>query len=184
MTGTNRHILKIATVVFVVAVVTWSCGKNQVEIVNKELIFDGSQEIKVFPYRYTTDSILFYTVSGDSGFSLNGIDTVSSMPVLEWDTVRSEIVIAAIFSDPIQTNQTGITNDDDIVWIWHSGLESGENKRCEYIDGYGMIDSDIDNLVPPIPLQNGHIYFWGVWAYDAAGIRVIYSSRMLRFFVE
>ena len=171
---------------FFLALLYQGCEDEDGQLLNEELIFKHSQEIVVPPFKYALtpgDTVL---VRGDLSFNSATVDTVPPTPVLSWDSVKSNIVCAAIFVNSIQTNDQTITNDTlDIVWIWHSGLSGGENGLVKFEQGVRQINtSQPESLLRAPPLNNGQTYYWAVWAWDNSGITIKFSSRQLKFTVR
>lgn len=164
----------------------FSCEESSVNIVNDNLIFSGSNEILVPGYSYISGTGRIFMISGDEGFENDITDTVNNTPVIEWDSasVKSQTVVAAIFNDAIKTDQAGIINGNNIVWLWHTGVPDGNIGQVSFNDGYSIQNNDIENKSPPVPLTGDHIYYWGVWAFDVTGTKIISSSKMFKFYVE
>jgi hypothetical protein len=178
-------LLKLFPVIFLVLFYQ-GCEKEDNTVLNEELIFRNSYEIKIPPFKYALLQGDTIYVRGDLSFNSDIIDTVPSTPVLSWEPVESEIVCAAIFKESIQSDNHLITNDtSDIVWIWHSGLSAGKNGLVKFEQGV----SEIDPVKPESdlraePLNQGQIYYWAVWAWDNSGIEINFSSRELKFVVK
>ena len=118
-------LLKLIAIFFLIFFLT-GCNDDDDIVLNEDLVFGYSYEIKIPSFRYVTiqeDSIF---VRGDISFNSDIIDTVTSTPTLSWEKVESEIVCAAIFKNKIYIEDNSIVNDtSDIVWMWHSGLANG-----------------------------------------------------------
>ncbi len=177
-------ILKLIAILFLIFLLP-QCNDDDI-ILNEDLVFGYSFEIKIPSYKYVTaegDSIF---IRGDLSFNSDIIDTVTSTPTLSWERVESEIVCAAIFKNKINVKNGTIVNDtSDIVWIWNSGLLKGENGLVKFEQGKKSINTDSPESVNnPDPLEQGEVYYWAVWAWDNSGIEIRFSSRELRFFVN
>ena len=61
-------------------------------------------------------SEITYNCRGDEGWGQPLSDTLSITPVLQWDTIPAELLVAAIFSSPIQVENATITNISDLVY--------------------------------------------------------------------
>jgi hypothetical protein len=97
-------------------------------------------------------------------------DGSASTPGFSWIATGYRHVVCAVFSSPIHVKENQITNADDVVWIWHSGLGTGREGNIRYGDGRPHpASSDA-----PAPLGLG-VYYWGVWALDDAGHAVASS---------
>ncbi|MFO7658032.1 MAG: hypothetical protein R6W78_13295 [Bacteroidales bacterium] len=157
----------------------FSCEDNNPMSQNEGLIFTYASAIDVPGYTYLsgTDTI---TVHGEAGI----VDTLTPMPVLQWDSISIPYLVAAIFSQPVEVENGVIFNTSDIIWFWHSGLESGKNGYVEFGEGKQMINGDINNLLPPVALAGTARYYWGIWGWDYSGTRVKYSSKPFTFYVK
>ncbi len=97
-------------------------------------------------------------------------DGSSYQPGFSWIATGYRHVVCAVFKSPIHVKENQITNADDVVWIWHTGLGTGREGNIRYSDGRPHpASSDA-----PAPLQNG-VYYWGVWALNDAGHAVASS---------
>ena len=169
--------------VIILLIISGACEESSDQPFNKELIFPEALEIRVPLYLYQSGEREI-TVHGDEGFKNNIVDTVTPMPVLKWDSLETELIVAAIFSSPIQELNGEISNTGDIVCIWHSGLEQGVDGLVSFTEGRRIAAGDLDSLSPPQPLPAMQTYYWGVWSWDDSGIKIIYSSRQLTFYVK
>ena len=162
------------------------CERDEDTIFNEYLIFQNSYEIEVPPYWYYTGSGDSVYVRGDLSYDSETIDTLTSTPTLAWDSVESKLLCAIIFNENIKIENYSIANDtSDIVWIWHSGLTEGVNGLVEFDQGIKRMNiSDSEPLIKADSLEKGHIYYWGVWGWNASGTKINFSSRELRFIVR
>lgn len=91
-------------------------------------------------------------------------------PGFSWIATGYRHVVCAVFNSPIHVKQNQITNADEVVWIWHTGLGTGREGNIRYSDGRPHpASSDA-----PAPLASG-VYYWAVWALDDAGHAVASS---------
>jgi hypothetical protein len=162
------------------------CEDEEEQVLNEDLIFKNSQEIQIPPFKYVLSPGDTVYVRGDLSFNSEVTDTVPPTPVLSWDSVKSNIVCAAIFAKSIQSDDHTITNDtSDIVWIWHSGLSGGKNGLVKFEEGIRNFNqSQPESLLRAAPLDEGQTYYWAVWAWDNSGIIIKFSSRQLKFTVK
>lgn len=167
----------------ILLIVFGSCEESSEQPFNKELIFPGAREVKVPLYVYQSEEREI-TVHGDEGFKNDIVDTLTSMPVLRWDSLETELIVAAIFRSPIQVLNGEISNTGDMVWIWHSGLDQGTDGMLAFTDGRSITDGNLNSLSQPQPLPAMQTFYWGVWSWDDSGIKIIYSSRQLTFYVK
>ncbi|UCH15360.1 MAG: hypothetical protein JSV22_05180 [Bacteroidales bacterium] len=178
-------LLKLIAILLLILMLP-GCNDDDDIVLNEDLVFGYSHEIKIPPFKYLTTQGDSVFIRGDISFNSDIIDTVPATPTLSWEKVESEIVCAAIFKSRINVENNSIINDtSDIVWIWHSGLPGGENGLVEF--GYGTKKYDPESPESdnePEPLEQGQVYYWAVWAWDNSGIEVKFSSRELRFVVR
>jgi hypothetical protein len=173
----------VSILVMFTAIVFSACEDISEVTLNNELIFPEAHEIRVpsYVYQSLTGDIL---VHGDEGFENNIVDTITPTPILKWDSVQNRLIITAIFVNPVQITNGKLVNTNDIVWIWHSGLEDGKDGCVAFEEGRSISDGMIENLSQPIPLPALRQYYWGVWGWNESGIKVLYSSRQMTFYVK
>ncbi len=99
-------------------------------------------------------------------------------PSFSWPATGSKHVVCAVFSERIQVKNNKITNTDQIVWLWHSGLPRGREGNVRFVDG---IDPKTEKP-PTKPLPPGK-YYWGVWALTDRG-KVMYSTLEYQFEIK
>lgn len=155
--------------------------------------------ISITPYAYI-DSGLVYTIKGErnidslmkSNYNVDSIkkyyykyvDLVSKKPALRWNEPKDlKFTAAVIFKNRISTKTNSISNIEDIVWMWHSGLGTGTQGNVRYTDGRNVVDGEIKNDQVATPLIIGKPYTWAVWSWDAKGEKIIASSREQLFYV-
>ncbi len=112
------------------------------------------------------------------------LDVVSNTPSLAWTRTNEKLVSAAIFKNRISVNETGITNTEDIVWVWHSGLNGAPEGAVSFNDGNTVTNGKILSDVPPKPLLNNTIYVYAIWAWEDKGNWISASSPEHFFLVE
>lgn len=173
----------VSILVLFITIIFSTCEELHEETLNNKLIFPEAREIKVpsYVYQSMTSEIL---VHGDEGFENNSVDTITSTPTMRWDSVQTKLIVSAIFIHPIQPAKGKIENTNDIIWIWHSGLEDGKDGWVTFEEGRSISGGVIENLGQPIPLPASHQYYWGVWSWDESGIKVQYSSKQMTFYVK
>lgn len=157
------------------------CTDDDAIISNEELIFTNSYPVNIPAYTYTDSLGSVYAVQGDTNYPLHP-DTLNSSPTLAWDSILFELVSAAIFIRPVDISGGEIKNVTDIVWQWHSGMDSDKNYRIKYFEGKNVSNGEIDYQNPAQPLSEGK-YYWGVWGWGNTGIRILHSSRQREFYV-
>ena len=171
----NKYLYIALSLVFVLA-----CEEETPIIENEELIFINSYPIEIPAYQYAASGGQIIEVRGDSSYQSTWQDTLTSTPVLAWGTSGQQLLTVAIFSEPIQVSGGAITSNH-AVWTWHSGMDAVTVNKIQYSEGLSVING-IELEGSPDPLPPGR-YFWGVWAWNYSGIRVLYSSRELEFHV-
>jgi hypothetical protein len=92
-----------------------------------------------------------------------------SSPSFSWPSTNEKHVVAAIFDRRISVRSNLITNPDNIVWLWHSGLGQGRDGNVLYRHGTAGQGGSL-----PDPLPAG-TYYWAVWALDEQGLPVASS---------
>lgn len=167
--------------------IVFSCNNSEVlPVYNPDLVFSRSFEINVIPYVYTdiTDDLL-YQVSGKTT-----LDTLGSQPEFQWGLVPSNIVTVALFNEPIQVSGGEIQNPENIIWQWHSSMDSEKKEidglfytSVQYQHGKTVINKEIQYATQPLPLQSG-LYYWAVWSWDQGGRWILYSTKLFKFLVE
>lgn len=145
---------------------------------NEELIFANSYPIEIPSYKYTDAQDDTIVVRGDSGYESSYLDTLSSAPVLAWETTRIQLLTVAIFTSPIRLSN-GEINPDSIIWKWSSGMHSDYSNAIQYSEGINVhSEANITELLP------SGLYYWGIWGWSQSGTRILYSSRELKFYVS
>ena len=165
-----------------IAFFTACTENNTITLNNEELIFTNSYPIEISSYTYADSIGTQYYVQGDSNYSLLP-DTLNDRPILAWDSIYTVLVTVAISQNPILVSAGEITNNSDLVWQWHSGMEFNNYNRIQYSEGKNVINGEISYESTPSPLTPGH-YYWAVWGWSNSGIRVLYSSRQHEFYVR
>lgn len=106
-------------------------------------------------------------------------DTVSTTPDFSWQSTGNWNVFAAVFTKKISVNNSrnSISNINDNVWAWHSGLGTGREGNISYSDGRSVVNGVLQTGLTPTPLKTDSTYFWAVWAWSNDGTRITYSSK-------
>jgi len=90
------------------------------------------------------------------------------MPSVSWPSTGRRLVVAGFFTKRLDVRQNVITNQNDVFWIWHSGLTTGREGNVTWSDGVvARFGQPIETERPP-PLAPG-TYYWAVWALDDQG---------------
>jgi len=183
MVHLSNNNITYSILIFLITIIFSTCEDVSEETLNNELIFPTAHEITIPSYVYhsITGDILIH---GDEGFQDGSVDTITSTPTMRWDSVQTELIVSAIFTGPIQEANGKIENTDEMIWIWHSGLEDGKNGWVKFEEGRSISNGFIENLDQAIPLPDSHQYYWGVWSWNESGIKVMYSSRQITFYVK
>jgi len=180
----NGFVMKLLSAIFFLILLFGSCTPEEVIPENEKLIFTNSYPIKIPSYTFQDSDGETYSIRGDTSYQSAYPDTVNSLPALAWDSLGIRIITAAIFTDHLRVTGNRIVNTDDIIWQWHSGMETETGKEgfVKYSDGRSVINDsiDYDNLADS--LDEGH-YYWAVWGWGESGTRIWYSSRELEFYV-
>ena len=88
-------------------------------------------------------------------------------PNFSWPATNEKHVVCALFARRINVRQSEITNPEDIVWIWHTGLGTGRDGNVLYEHGLSNTRGDA-----PLDRLPSGTYFWAVWALDEQGLPV------------
>jgi hypothetical protein len=168
--------------------VYYSCSQEATNLNNIDLLFPNSLRLNVPAYSYDDSLNTVYTVMGDTTYYTGIPDTLNSTPVLRWDSLGLNNCTAAIFTAKPVVAGGMISNSNDIVWQWHSGMNSEEfAAHANFSDGRNMVgDADfksIDYGHKPTPLTKGREYYWAVWSWTSDGINILFSTRVMRFYV-
>ena len=103
------------------------------------------------------------------------------------NTQNSRHIMVTIWTKLPKVNEGKIVNSKDIIWYWHTGMNNSPVGRIKYEDGAIPIDGDlntpIEKLTSPKPLEHGRSYYLAVWEWDDNGIEVISSSSISYFIV-
>lgn len=163
-----------------------SCSNEEAILENDDLIFTNSYPIRIPSYEYTdVNSGIVYKIKGDSSYySLP--DTFSSNPEFRWTDYGIKILSVAIFTNPIQVSHGEISNTEDIIWQWHTGMDSEKNDTTQWIQynaGKPVVNGEINYNMEVSPLQPSS-YYWAGWGWNSSGTRIILSSRALEFYVS
>ncbi len=155
-----------------------TCAEEESVLNNEDLIFSYSFQIRIPEYEYSDQSGTVYNVRGDTNYQTGYPDTLNNMPVLAWDSIGLGVITVAIFSSKPVVRNNEITNSNDIVWLWHSGMNFGKEGYVQFIEGKNVINGEVDDSLTPLMESK---YYWGVWAWNTAGNRILYSSMPLVF---
>jgi len=90
--------------------------------------------------------------------------TEVGQPSFSWNATSKKHVICAIFKERIQVKNNLITNQDKVIWIWHTGFGTGREGNILFSQG----GTSTTKANSPSPLQPG-VYYWAVWALNAQG---------------
>jgi hypothetical protein len=158
-----------------------NCGNDETTLSNDELIFSNSFEIHISGYEYVDEMGRLCVIQGDTTYALIP-DTVSGRPLLAWDSISTPYVTVALFRRPIVVLGGEIKNVEDVLWQWHSGMDFGKDGFVQFSQGANVYNGVIDYENLPLSLAEGH-YYWAVWAWGTAGIRILFSSRQREIYV-
>ena len=113
-------------------------------------------------YEYAYQNVLF---SGTSQIVAPVMTAGHAQPAVSWPATDEKHVVCALFSERISISDKQITNEDKIVWLWHSGL--GNGREGNVLWEHGVTGKNLDQQ--PKPLAKG-TYYWGVWALNEQGL--------------
>lgn len=117
-------------------------------------------------------------------FPANGAVIATNEPSFTWSPTGSSYVFLGVFNRPISIQNNGIANITDLVWVWHSGLGHGREGDLTFQDGVASVNGNFSSSGTPQPLVRGKTYWWAVWAWDNAGVKILYSSEEYHFTVS
>lgn len=103
-----------------------------------------------------------------------------NQPKFVWSHPDRNIELLALFNKPIKQVADTISNPQDMIWAWHTGLKTGTAGSIRYVDGIPVINGKL-SAGEVIPLEPGRTYYWAVWAWDNEGIRITDSSKVSYF---
>lgn len=104
----------------------------------------------------------------------------TATPTFSWQRTTRNLVVVGVFDNPIRVSNGRIENEDDLVWIWHTGLPDGDEGNILFSEGAGSYYGQQS----PEPLEVGQSYYWAVWAWNNEGAIVTHSSPQSRFSVS
>jgi len=104
----------------------------------------------------------------------------SNTPSFAWRTTGSRFIVLAIFEDKIDLEGKTVTNPQDVIWTWHSGIGKGREGNVSFSDGADMKNGEISNPAIATFLEPNSIYYVAIWGYDDAD-NVMYSSKEHRY---
>ena len=94
-------------------------------------------------------------------------------PSFAWQATASRYVVLAIFKEKIDLKQNQISNLEDVVWTWNTGLGKGREGNVSYSDGVDVVNGVIqDSVAPLVP----GTYYIAAWAYSD-DYELLYSSK-------
>ena len=69
----------------------------------------------------------------------------SNTPSFAWRTTGSRFIVLAVFEDKIDLEGKAVTNSQDVVWTWHSGIGKGREGNVSFSDGADVKNGEISN---------------------------------------
>jgi hypothetical protein len=166
----------------VVLLFVWSCTDDTTELNNEDLLFSDSKHILIPPFSYSDGSSEYQSI-GDTMYYTHQTDTFPDEPLFQWDSLGFRYVTVAVFNQRPVTSSSQISNIESIIWQWHSGMEFGKEGKVMFLEGKQVNDGVIRYEELPDNLEIGH-YYWAVWGWDNAAREIIYSSRIMEFYVS
>jgi hypothetical protein len=163
--------------------IVYSCADNSTTFNNNDLLFPNSLRLKVPSYTFSDSMGNSFEVHGDTSYFTGIQDTLNKMPLFKWDSLGLKIITLAVFSSKPVVLNGKINNIGNIIWQWHSGMEFGREGMVQYSEGKSVFNDTIDYNQIVLPLENGN-YFWAVWAWTNDGTEILFSSRIMSFYVK
>ncbi len=164
--------------------ILFSCQEKIEDIRNNVLIFPNSYQINVPPYNYQDSLGREFWIQGDTVLYEWGTDTINNAPTFKWDSIGLDILTVVISKAHLETYNNTITNTGDIIWQWHTGMDEGKEGLVKFSHGKNVINNTIQYDTPVSALDNGKTYYWGIWAWNFPGNKIIFSSQQLEFYVN
>lgn len=175
--------MKFITFIVSILILIAACEDDEPVLVNKDLIFTHSYPIEIPAYEYTDPvNSNHYTVRGDSGFN-SFPDTISPNPVFLWYNFGIQLLSVAVFTQTVDVQGGEISNPDDIIWEWHTGMNSEKDDTVQYSEGRNVYNGTVEYDEDVVPLEEG-LYYWAIWGWGSSGTTILYSSRLLSFYVR
>jgi hypothetical protein len=168
---------------FILLVGFYSCEKGPVGLNNNDLLFPNSVHLNIPMYSFNDSLDNIFKVQGDSIYYTGIPDSLNNEPLLKWDSIDLNIITVAIFKAKPAVVGSTIKNPGDIIWQWHSGMNLKETRgQVKYSEGRNVINDSIEYYREVLPLSKGN-YFWAVWSWSDDGTAILFSSRVMSFYV-
>jgi len=101
----------------------------------------------------------------------------SITPQFTWTVTGNKFVYLGLFTESIDVKNNRITNIEDNIWAWHSGIGKGREGDVLFSEGYDVVNGSLDKTHAPTSLSAGYTYYWAVWAWDEYGLSISDASR-------
>lgn len=161
----------------------YSCENETETLNNTDLIFHNSESLDINPYSYLDEDTNEFHIQGDTIYFTSIPDTLNNKPEFRWKSMDFGITTIALFTAPIRVSGSEIKNVNNVIWQWHTGMKFGIEGEVQFSEGKNVINGIIDYNNEPQHLNPG-IYYWAVWRWDSDGIKILYSSRQMYFYVK
>jgi hypothetical protein len=161
----------------------YSCENGTTSLNNSDLLFPNSLHLNIPMYSYSDGLGNIFKVQGDTIYFTGIPDTLNSAPLLAWDSINLNIITVAIFKVRPTILGSTLRNPGDIIWQWHSGMNLQKIKgQVKYSEGRNVINDSIEYNAEALPLSKGN-YSWAVWSWSDDGTSILFSSRIMSFYV-
>ena len=103
--------------------------------------------------------------------------TSNDRPYFSWNMLSTKLVAMGVFDQRIEVSGNEITNREDVVFYWDSGMSTGRVGSIIFDDGRLYSDGNLIEITEDSTLDKGRTYFWAIWSWDEEGIYIQNSSR-------
>jgi len=106
----------------------------------------------------------------------------------EYDANNKYLMIALWKNSPrIVKESKNVSNPEQIIWYWHTGIEQESDDSISYNEGRVPKNGELNpinhnNENKPTALKNGD-YYLTIWAWDNKGLEVTHSSIISKFYI-
>ena len=109
--------------------------------------------------------------------------SVSLTPSFIWESSPNKLVFVGIFLNNIEfvPGSNTISNENDNIWAWHSGLGTGRIGLVAFEDGVEVMNGEFQENKTPTPLLPNEGYVYAIWGWDDSGSLVTHSSPEIFF---
>ena len=144
--------------ILIMALILYGCGAADEE----------SAELSATGYTRLQNQIFFGTIPLELEIT-SGV----AEPAFAWQATGSKYIVLIIFREKIDLKNGQISNPQDAVWNWNTGMGRGREGNVNYSDGRDVRNGITQDMVTPLAPGTYYIAAWGYNAeYD-----LLYSSK-------